>query len=76
MLTTSIDLNPTIKKLKKKKMFCINANFLSLGSENSENQKRDIKAEKLTKKCHDLPETLIVNISGYKQYFLDLSKGK
>ena len=31
-------------------------------------------AEKLTKKCNDLVQTLIVNISGYKQYFLDLSK--
>ena len=32
------------------------------------------KWQKLTKKCNDLALTLIVNISGYKQYFLDLSK--
>ena len=31
---------------------------------------------KLTDKYHDLAQTLIVNISGYKQYFWDLSKGK
>ena len=34
------------------------------------------KWHKLTKKSPNLALTLIVNISGYKQYFLDLSKGR
>ena len=59
-------ITPRAERNEAREVLKIKAKFLSKGSENSENQKKDGLAEKLTKKYHDLALTLIVSISGYK----------
>ena len=52
------------------------SNFCHMEVKIVKTRKKMQKWPKLTKKCHNLWLTLIVIISGYKQYFLDLSKGR
>ena len=60
-----------IKYLKDKSQF-----FVKWKWKQWKPEKKTQKWQKITKKSPDLVQTLIVNISGYKQYFLDLSNGR